>query len=354
MASPHPSPDFDRLLTVLRRQGQPDRVPFIEFWCDPEMIAAIGGRPLPFATDRQLALDNLIHFWHATGYDYVFVGPLISLPGKVHAAEDTAPLKHERRHWQDEGIGVIATWQDFNSYPWPKPEDVDYANIEYVSRHLPEGMKILAAVDPAGQMEALTILMGYTGLSFALHDDPALVAAVAERVQALLTAICAALVEIPGVGGIVLGDDMGFKTSTMISPADLRRYVFPCQRQLAATAHAHNLPFVLHSCGELSAIMDDLIDDVGIDGKHSFEDVILPVTEAKTRFGSRVALLGGIDMDVLSRSSEEEVRRYTRRVIEACAPGGGWALGSGNTLANYIPVRNYLAMLDEGRCFGVY
>ena len=44
----------------------------------------------------------------------------------------------------------------------------------------------------------------------------------------------------------------------------------------------------------------------------------------------------------------------TRQVIEACAPGGGWALGTGNSVANYIPVGNYLAMLDEGRHYGVY
>ena len=114
-------------------------------------------------------------------------------------------------------------------------------------------------------------------------------------------------------------------------------------------AHAHNMPFLLHSCGNLEAIMDDLINDVGIDAKHSFEDIIQPVTEAKSLYGERIALLGGIDVDMLCRSSEAEVRAYTRRVIEVCAPGGGWALGTGNSVANYIPVRNYLAMLDEGR-----
>jgi uroporphyrinogen decarboxylase len=81
---------------------------------------------------------------------------------------------------------------------------------------------------------------------------------------------------------------------------------------------------------------------------HSFEDVILPVWEAKRKWGTRMALLGGVDMDVLARGSEEQVRAYTRRCIEECAPGGGWALGSGNTVANYIPVGNFLAMLDEG------
>jgi uroporphyrinogen decarboxylase len=154
--------------------------------------------------------------------------------------------------------------------------------------------------------------------------------------------------ELPEVGALWLGDDLGYKTSTVLSPAHLRRFVFPYQRRLAEIAHARGLPFLLHSCGNLERIMPELIETVGIDARHSFEDVILPVSEAKQRWGSQVALLGGIDMDFLCRSSEEEVRAYTRRVIAACAPGGGYALGTGNTVANYIPPRNYLAMVDEG------
>lgn len=30
-------------------------------------------------------------------------------------------------------------------------------------------------------------------------------------------------------------------------------------------------------------------------------------------------------------------------------PGGGYCLGTGNSVANHIPTENYLAMLDEGR-----
>ncbi len=355
---PHPDPDFGRLLKVLWRQGEPDRLPFVELWVDRELIEAIGGEPLPIGPqgpeERKLFLDRFIRFWYRAGFDYVCIGPSVNLPGKHVSIEDTAPQAHDHRHWQDEGIGLIASWEDFERYPWPKAEEISYRNLEYVSRHLPEGMKILVSGDPAGQMEMLNHLMGYTGLSYALYDNPALVAAVAGKAQEYLVTIFEATVGIPNVGAMVLGDDMGIKTATMIAPGDLRRYVFPCQKKLAEIAHAHGLPFLLHSCGQLRDVLDDLIDDVRIDARHSFEDVIEPVTAAKRRYGHRVALLGGIDMDVLARASEEEVRAYTRRVIEQCAPGGGWALGSGNTGANYIPARNYLAMLDEGRKCGRY
>ncbi len=98
--------------------------------------------------------------------------------------------------------------------------------------------------------------------------------------------------------------------------------------------------------------MDDLIHDVKIDARHSFEDVIEPVSQAKQRYGKDIALLGGIDVDFLCRATEGEVRQRVRDTLNACMPGGGYCLGTGNSVANYIPLENYLAMLDEGRRYG--
>jgi uroporphyrinogen decarboxylase len=94
--------------------------------------------------------------------------------------------------------------------------------------------------------------------------------------------------------------------------------------------------------------MEDLITDVKIDAKHSFEDVIEPVEEFSAQYGKRVAVIGGIDIDLLARGTEEQVRQRTREVLNSCAPGGGYILGSGNSVANYVPLKNFLAMLDEG------
>jgi uroporphyrinogen decarboxylase len=347
-----PRPDFEQLRKVLLRQGEPDRLPFIELFADREIMEAVIGGPIPtyeaFERERQeIALSRQIRFFYETGYDHVGIGARVPIPRKRIAAQDTAALPRNEREWQDESQGVIETWQDFEQFPWPRPETIDFYPVEFVSRRLPDGMKMIF-LGPGGQLENIMWLMGYTPMSYALADDPALVQAVADKVGEMLVSVFSAAADMPGMGALWLGDDMGYKTATMISPDMMRRYVFPWQKKLAKIAHDHNLPFLLHSCGNLEAIMDDLIDDVGIDARHSFEDTILPVTEAKKLYGDRIALLGGIDVDMLCRASEEQVRAYTRRVIEACAPGGGWALGTGNSVANYIPVRNYLAMLDEG------
>jgi len=44
----------------------------------------------------------------------------------------------------------------------------------------------------------------------------------------------------------------------------------------------------------------DLINFVGIDTKPSFEDAIMPVAEVKRKYGGRIAILGGVDVNKLS------------------------------------------------------
>ena len=62
----------------------------------------------------------------------------------------------------------------------------------------------------------------------------------------------------------------------------------------------------------------------------------------------RIALIGGIDVDFLCRSGEQAIRRRVRDTLDVCMDGGGYCLGTGNSVANYIPLDNYLAMVDEG------
>jgi len=93
--------------------------------------------------------------------------------------------------------------------------------------------------------------------------------------------------------------------------------------------------------------MEGLIEDVKIDGKHSYEDSILPITEYKKQWGDRIALLGGIDIHKLCSYTPDELRKYIRNVIDTCSPGGRFAVGAGNSVPSYCSVENYLTMIDE-------
>ena len=125
----------------------------------------------------------------------------------------------------------------------------------------------------------------------------------------------------------------------------MRRFVFPWHKKLVAAAHAAGRPAILHSCGNLAPVMDDIIDDIGYDGKHSYEDAILPVEEAYERYGSRIAVLGGMDVDFVCRSTPEKIYERSRAMLEKTRGRGGYALGTGNSVPPYVPQAHYFAMI---------
>jgi len=208
-------------------------------------------------------------------------------------------------------------------------------------------MKI--SVNLGGIFENASWLMGLEPFSYALADQPDLVEAICQRVGDLTLAAATHAVSIDNVGMVFLGDDLGFASGTLVSPAVLRKHIFPHHRRLVQVVHEADRLLLLHSCGNLQRVMDDVIE-IGFDGKHSFEDKIMPVEEVSRRWGDRLAILGGVDLDLLARGSPAEVRRRTREILDGCAATGtGYCLGTGNSVANYIPCDNYLAMLEEGR-----
>ena len=69
-------------------------------------------------------------------------------------------------------------------------------------------------------------------------------------------------------------------------------------------------------------------------------------------YGRKIALIGGIDVDFLCRSDEKAIRKRVRETLDVCQPGSGYCLGTGNSVCNYIPVDNYLTIVDEGRLYG--
>jgi uroporphyrinogen decarboxylase len=362
-------PDFENLRRTLLREGPPGPVPFFELFADPGMVEAVLDEKFPVNLHRYLdapptdlpedevpgllkSMEMYVRFCREVGYDYVFMLTGFSLPRSFVGAADTADSLNwptGQRYWQDEARGPIQSWADFEAYPWPKAAELAHAALEYVNQIVPDGMKV-AAFNYGGVFENSTWLMGLESFSYALHDQPDLVEAICQRVGELVIATTAQVTSIDNVELVVLSDDLGFFSSTLVDPDVIRRYILPHYKTVADSVHEAGKVLIFHSCGNMYKLMDDLIDEIGIDSKHSFEDKILPVEEAYRRWGDRVAILGGVDMDLLGRGTEEAVRARTREILDACGVDGtGYCLGTGNTAANYLPKQNYLAMLDEGR-----
>jgi uroporphyrinogen decarboxylase len=355
------TPDWQAFIHCLKREGTPRRVHNIELLMDWEVQEEI--------CQRYGLIDNLdVHdpyFYHRRiiamqrflGYDYVVVPSYVggNIDEKMYhntlVTEDTASLKRPNgRGFVDEHKGVITTWEEFENYPWPDPDEYTIPNLVWFEKNLPDDMCVIGGL--VGSIyENLSFLMGYENLCYALYEQRDLVEALSQKIIHMYTVATQKILQYERVKVIWGSDDLGFRSGTLISPRDLRSLVLPGHRQLAKLAHDAGRLYIMHCCGNLDAIMPDLLDVVKIDGRHSFEDTILDVRDAKQSYGDRIAMLGGIDMDFLCRANKADVRQRVRETLTVCQPGGGYCLGTGNTVANYIPIENYLAMLDEGRKF---
>ncbi len=359
----HPAPNFDELLSILRGEKKPGRVPIVELAIDAEVLQSIQETFLsepwalppgvhgPTSPDERY-YQQIINLYYRLGYDFVPLWPLWvnQPPRKVVRRIDTAEASRGLREWVDESGSLIHTWEDFERFHWDRICATP-ATLEMATRHMPEGMKVTLSTSVFEYI--YESLLGYEGFFFLIRDDPLLVERVFNHWGQIVYEYYRSALEWDVVGAIFHADDMGFKTGTMVSPHDLRRLLFPWLAKYAALAHEHGKPFWIHSCGNLyrnlPSVMDDLIDLVKIDGFHSFQDVILPVSEVKKRYGERLALMGGVDMDKLATLCEEELRSYLQGILDSCMPGGRFAFGSGNTIANYVPLKNYAIMLEVAR-----
>lgn len=369
-----PSPDFEVFRKVLLGERNPLKVHFVELGIDFEVMRLLSkqlmgkefpsreeanrdkerlfksGEDVPALLDVEKPYwENLIDFYYHMGYDYAPVwAPSAAFSVKSRVTEDTAILSRGKRSWVEEKEGVITSWEELEEFPW------DRINLElqdffsFISDNLPAGMKTMVGstlYEMVGER-----LLGWECMFRNLYVDRGLVREVFDRWGKIIYDNYREAVSHDCVGAIFHADDLGYKKGTMVNPDILREIVFPWFKKYVSLAHEHGKLFLYHCCGNVSQVLDDLIEEVGIDGFHSFQDVIMPVWEFKKKYGEKVAALGGVDVDKLARYDPQSLRKYVRNILGRCLPGR-YALGSGNTVANYVSPENYLAMLEEGLAY---
>ena len=209
----------------------------------------------------------------------------------------------------------------------------------------PQGMKAVGGVGN-GIFECVQELVGYESLCYLRMDDPELYADIFRKVGQTNLQIWTRFLETYGDIFCVcrFGDDLGFKSNTLLIADDIRQLVIPAYRAIIDQVHLAGKPFLLHSCGCIFEVMDDLIRDAGIDAKHSNEDVIAPFPVWVERYGDRIGNFGGIDTDAVCRLDGKEMERYIEDVVRKSRGHGGFAFGSGNSIPNYVPVDQFRKM----------
>ncbi len=350
-----PSPDFNRIIRTVAHE-EPDRLPIVEILVEYPIISRFLGREVT-AGD----LVGQVEFWYTAGYDYVPQVVGMMTPGKVTSDSAISKVIKERlrqegklgdeKSWNLEYTSFIQSREDFDRFPWDVAEQVETAHVENIRTILPPGMKVIIL---SGKIYTLScMLMGFEEFSMSLACEDGLAADVMRMVGEIQTKALEKVLSMDHIGAVWAVDDIAATNTTMLSPAMLRKWLFPWYEQMASKCHAAGKLFFYHTDGNIYPVIDDMIA-LGVDGIHPIDPTALDIREFKKRYGDRVCLLGNVPTELLRSGSTEDVENYVKGLIRDIAPGGGFCLGSGNSVPEWASLDNYKAMIGTALLLGSY
>ena len=159
-----------------------------------------------------------------------------------------------------------------------------------------------------------------------IAGDPAFAKALADRTADHLTAIGLESLRRFDLyhTGVWIFDDMCNNAQPMFSPRSFEQVFLPGYRRMVAAWKRAGARFVVvHSDGNLTPLLDMLID-AGVDGINPVEPKAgMDLAELKAHYGRHLAFIGGMcNAHVLPSGDREAVRRDTLRILEAGRDGG--------------------------------
>lgn len=339
-------PDYRRIQNAAL--NKPGVIPLYEHNISDVVISAIINRDMdallkegdPASLEEYFSLRANFHIDH--GYDaYSFEGCLTEL------VQQGAGL-------MGQGTSLIKSEADFKAWPWDELPKRYFDKFEPMfdaaAKTLPSGMKIIGGIGN-GMFETMQDFVPFTELCYLEIDNPELFASLWKKIEETFIIIWKVFLEkyadILVIGRF--GDDLGFKASTLLKPETIREFIIPAYKNIIKIVHSYNKPFLLHSCGAIFNVMNDIIEICKIDAKHSNEDEIAPMSEWVKRYGSRIGNFGGIDMNILCLEDEAGIKNYVTEQYHELDQFPGTAIGSGNQIADFVPPENFQTMVETVR-----
>jgi uroporphyrinogen decarboxylase len=336
-------PDFERLRKTVRHE-EPDRVPLVEALVEFPIQSQFLGRPVTVED-----LPAQVEFWCRAGYDYIPLVVGLMRPGRVTADSAISRMlrdqmaKADNKSWNLEYTSFIADRRRFEEFPWELAAQVDLEPFRTVAPLLPPGMKVIAL---SGKIFTLSwMLMGFENFAESLLDDEEFAAAVIRKIAEIQLATLEQILTLDHVGAVWVVDDIAYHSGPIISPPALRKHIFPWYQRMSRRCHETGRLFFLHSDGDLRAVLPDLIA-MGVDALHPIDPTAMDIVQTKRDYGRDLCLFGNVDTELLRSGTPQQVRQRVEELLRTVAPGGGFALGSGNSVPEWAQLDNYNAMRE--------
>jgi uroporphyrinogen decarboxylase len=344
----------ERFMAALQRQI-PDRVPLFDFLFQrPLYEKLIGTKPGdyngPDAVRCALALDHdgvWIPFGGFTGLQPNFVAE------NVYVDEWGTTFQKTAASWPiDPPIAYpIKERAQLRTYRPPDPtlpgRDADIRKAVAMENG---DLAILGGV--GGPLVTAWMLLGYERICYALYDEPELVTDVFKISNEYFKEAARLSVE-AGCVGIWVSDDYGDSCRGLISPAHFKKYILPYLNELVEYIDGLHVPVLLHSCGQVSAFLDD-IAQTKVASIHPLQRTAgMDLAAVKEKYGDRFCIIGNIDSSrTLPYGTLAEVAAEVKEAIDIAAPRGGYVLASDHSLHDGIPIENIMEMFRVGAEYG--
>jgi uroporphyrinogen decarboxylase len=323
----------ERVLCALAG-GTPDRVPYCEIGIDESIACQLLGRSIP--ADHPVDVEKEVS--RALGRDNIRYSLRPPIFAHEHAGEGNIRFY---------GDGLIKSKTDLDRLVLPDPGDDHLYAPARAFLERSEDFAVCAACRLG--ISPTYLSMGQEFFSLALYDDPDLVDEVLHRYTQWSATVMKRICTM-GFDVIWTADDIAFKTGLLLSPRMFRERILPHIRKVA---EAITIPWIFHSDGNLMAILDDIVD-LGIAGLHPIEPEAMNIREVKKRYGKRICLAGNVSVQTLASGTPAQVEAEVSGLLRDIAPGGGYIMTSGNSLASYCKLENVRAMVAALERFGRY
>lgn len=142
---------------------------------------------------------------------------------------------------------------------------------------------------------------------------------------------------LPGVHGVIVGDDLAGRHGPLVDPAFLQAAVFPSLKELVGGIRSHvERPVFFHSDGKLDGIIDQVVE-AGFQGLQGMEPTAgMDLGEVKRRCGDSLCLMGNLDLGCLLEGRDRELEDQVSLIMRSASPGGGFIFGTCGGLVEEI------------------
>ena len=161
---------------------------------------------------------------------------------------------------------------------------------------------------------------------------------------------------LPGADRHALAEHLDYsdKNGPMMSPQQFEEIILPCDAQVVSAIKGAGGYCIKHTDGDIRKIMDMLVG-TGLDCLGPLEDVpCMDMDRILERYPGRIAVMGNISVDLLSRGTEDDVAQATRSLLATVSAKGPHIMSSGNTISSSVKPENFLAMVNATKELGRY